>query len=162
MRAEVAILPFYQQDRLVTSNQMDAHPVILFDGVCNLCSGAVQFVIERDPEGHFRFASLQSEVGAELLRAHGLKVPEGDPDSIVLIEGGRSYESSGAALRIARGLSGLWWMLYAFIIVPAFLRDAVYRWVARNRYRWFGKSEECWVPTPDLRTRFLSAASKST
>lgn len=146
----------------MTSNLQGEHPVILFDGVCNLCNGAVQFVIERDPKGRFRFASLQSDAGGELLRTHGLKVPEGDPESIVLIEGGKAYECSSAALKIARGLSGGWWLLYAFMIVPSFIRDLVYRWIAANRYRWFGKSEECWVPTAELRTRFLSVAPKST
>lgn len=131
-------------------------PVVLFDGVCNLCNSAVQFVLDRDPDGRFRFASLQSEPAAELLRAHGLSPPAGDPESIVLIEDGRAYQSSTAALRIARRLPGAWKLAYALIVVPSFVRDAVYRWIARNRYRWFGKSEQCRVPTPQLRARFLA------
>jgi predicted DCC family thiol-disulfide oxidoreductase YuxK len=133
-----------------------AQPVVLFDGVCNLCNGAVQFIVDRDPRGTLRFASLQSEPAAELLRAHGKAPPTGDPDSVVLIEDGRVYESSGAALRIARHLRAPWGLLYALVIVPRFLRDAVYRFIARNRYRWFGKSEQCRIPTPELRARFLA------
>ncbi|MDQ3036720.1 MAG: thiol-disulfide oxidoreductase DCC family protein [Myxococcota bacterium] len=133
----------------------DTHPIVLFDGVCNLCSGAVQFIIDRDPEDAFRFASLQSERAAELLRARGRMPPEGDPESLVLIDGDEVYERSGAALRIARRLRAPWGLLYAFWIVPWFLRDALYRVIARNRYRWFGRSEQCRVPTPELRERFL-------
>lgn len=133
-----------------------AHPVVLFDGVCNLCNGAVQFIIDRDPEGTFRFASLQSERAGALLRAHGLEPPAGDPESMVLVDGGRVYQRSSAALRIARRLRGGWGLLYGLMIVPSFVRDAVYRLIARNRYRWFGKSEQCRVPTPELRARFLA------
>ncbi len=131
-------------------------PVILFDGVCNLCSASVNFVIDRDPGARFRFAPLQSEAGREILTAHGESIPVGDPDSIVLVEDGAVYERSTAALRIARDLGGPWSLLYVFIIIPAFVRDAVYRLVARNRYRWFGKSDACRVPTPELRARFLA------
>jgi predicted DCC family thiol-disulfide oxidoreductase YuxK len=130
-------------------------PVVLFDGVCNLCHGSVQFIVDRDPGAAFRFASLQSEQGAALLRAHGRTPPEGDPDSVVLLEDGQVYEHSTAALRIARRLGGLWRLLYVFMIVPRFLRDAAYRLIARNRYRMFGKSEQCRIPTPELRARFL-------
>lgn len=132
------------------------HPIVLFDGVCNLCNSAVQFILDRDPGAQFRFASLQSEPAAALLRAHGLHPPVGDPESIVLVEDGRAYESSTAALRIARRLPGAWKLAYAAIVVPRFVRDAVYRFIARNRYRWFGKKEVCWVPTPELRARFLT------
>lgn len=134
----------------------DSPPVVLFDGVCNLCNGAVQFIVDRDPEGTFRFASLQSERAAALLREQGREPPAGDPESLVLIEGGRLYERSTAALRIARRLRGAWPLLYTFVVVPRFVRDAVYRLIARNRYRWFGKSAECRVPTPELRARFLT------
>ncbi len=134
----------------------EARPVVLFDGVCNLCNGAVQFLVDRDPRARLRFASLQSARGAELLTAHGRAVPEGDPDTIVLIEDGVAYERSSAALRIARHLGGVWRLAYAFIVVPRPLRDLVYRFVAKNRYRWFGKTDECRVPTPELRARFLT------
>ena len=127
--------------------------VVLFDGVCNLCNGSVQFIVRHDPAGRFRFASLQSEAGQALLRRHGL-----DPHdlfSVILVEGGRAYARSDAALRIARGLSGAWRAAGALRVVPRPLRDAVYGWVARNRYRWFGRREACMVPTPELRARFL-------
>lgn len=134
---------------------MPPPPVILFDGVCNLCNASVQFILDRDPDARFRFASLQSEEGAALLRSHG-----GDPealDSVVLIEDGRVFQHSDAALRIARHLSGAWPALAALRIVPRPLRDAGYRLVARNRYRWFGKEESCRLPTPETRARFLDA-----
>lgn len=152
----VAFYPVHPQDPSVVTTPAPTPPVVLFDGVCNLCNGAVQFIVDRDPEGTFRFASLQSERAAALLGAHGLEAPEGDPDSVILIEDGRVHQSSGAALRIARHLRGPWKLFYAFVIVPRFLRDAVYRFIARNRYRWFGKSEQCRVPTPALRARFLA------
>lgn len=131
-------------------------PIVLFDGVCNLCSASVQFIIDRDPKGIFRFASLQSERAAELLRAEGRTPPVGDPESVVLIENGVVYEHSGAALRIARRLGLPWSLFFVFWIVPWFVRDAVYRLIARNRYRWFGRSEQCRIPTPELRARFLT------
>ena len=130
-----------------------APPIVLFDGVCNLCNGSVQFLLKRDPEGRFRFAALQSDAGRSLLAEHGL-----DPDalsSVVLIEDGKVWKESSAALRIARHLPGAWKLLRVFAAVPRPLRDAVYRWIARNRYRWFGKTESCWLPTPDLKARFL-------
>jgi predicted DCC family thiol-disulfide oxidoreductase YuxK len=123
--------------------------VVLFDGVCNLCNGAVRFIIARDPAACFRFASLQSGVGRRLLK------DDGPPETIVLLEEGKMYSKSTAALRIARGLRLPWPLLYAFIVVPRPLRDFVYDWVARHRYRWFGKLDTCLLPTPALRNRFL-------
>ena len=131
----------------------EPHPIVLFDGVCNLCNGSVQFILKRDPRGTFRFASLQSEAGRSLMAGHGLD--PGALSSVVLIEDGRAFEESSAALRIARHLPGPWKLLRVFAVVPRPLRDAVYRWIARNRYRWFGKTETCWLPTPELRARFL-------
>lgn len=131
----------------------EASPIVLFDGVCNLCSGSVQFLLKRDPEGRFRFAPLQSDAGRSLLAEHGLAVDS--LSSVVLIEGGRVWQESAAALRIARHLRGPWKLLRIFVIVPRPLRDLVYRWIARNRYRWFGKAETCWLPTPELEERFL-------
>jgi predicted DCC family thiol-disulfide oxidoreductase YuxK len=130
-------------------------PVVLFDGVCNLCNGAVNFAIDRDPRSRLRFASLQSPAGRQLLERLGHPVPAGDSESILLVEGGRVHERSGAALRIARYLSGGWSLLAALLVVPWPLRDLVYRWVASHRYRWFGKTDVCRVPTPALRARFL-------
>lgn len=129
------------------------HPIVLFDGVCNLCNRSVQTIIRHDRQGRFRFASLQSQVGERLRKRFGID-PE-KVDSILLVDGDRWYQESDAALRIARGLGGVWAPLGIFRLLPRFLRDAVYRWIARNRYRWFGKSETCWLPTPELRGRFL-------
>ena len=127
--------------------------VVVFDGVCNLCNYAVMFIIRRDVNGRYRFASLQSEAGQSLLRQYGL--PSEHFDSVVLIEGNRCYTQSTAALRIARGLGGLWPMLYLLIALPRPWRNALYNWVARNRYRWFGQPDQCLMPAPELRERFL-------
>jgi predicted DCC family thiol-disulfide oxidoreductase YuxK len=130
-----------------------ANPIVLFDGVCNLCNGSVQFILRHDPAARFRFASLQSPVGQELLTRFGM-----DPkllDSVVLVEGDRWFKESDAALRIARGMSGGWKALAVLGVIPRPIRDAAYRLIARNRYRWFGKQETCWLPTPELRGRFL-------
>jgi predicted DCC family thiol-disulfide oxidoreductase YuxK len=129
------------------------HPVILFDGVCNLCNAAVQFVIARDPKQHFRFASLQSSYGQAIAQKAGLSTT--DLSSFILYENGEVYTRSTGALKTTKGLSGGWPLLYAFIIVPKFIRDAVYNFIAKNRYRWFGKKESCWVPTPALKALFL-------
>lgn len=127
--------------------------VVLFDGVCHLCQGAVKFIIQRDPVARFRFASLQSEAGARLLKTAGAQGKA--LDSVVLIERGTCYTRSAAALRIARGLRYPWPLLYALILVPRGLRDAVYQFVAKHRYGWFGKDETCLVPTRELKERFL-------
>ena len=133
----------------------EAHPIVLFDGVCNLCNASVRFLIDRDPKSRLRFASLDSPAAREILRDLGRPLLDGAPDSIVLVEDGCVYERSTAALRIVRHMSGAFWLLGALWIVPRPIRDAVYRWVAANRYRWFGKSDTCLVPTPELRERFL-------
>jgi predicted DCC family thiol-disulfide oxidoreductase YuxK len=134
---------------------MDVHrSVILFDGVCNLCNGAVQFVIKRDKKNYFSFASLQSAEGQKLLRLHEL--PVNDFNSFVLVENDKVYTKSTGALRITRKLSGLWPLLYGFIIVPKFLRDAIYGLVAKNRYKWFGKRNSCMIPTPEMMSKFLN------
>lgn len=129
------------------------HPIILFDGVCNLCNGAVQFIIERDKKQQFRFASLQSDIGKQYQTKAGLSTDS--IDTILLVENGKIYQKSSAALRIARRLDGLWFVLFGFIIIPTFIRNGVYDWIARNRYRWFGKQDSCWMPTPDLKVLFL-------
>lgn len=125
--------------------------IVLFDGVCNLCSNSVQFIIKRDRSDRFRFASLDSETGKELLRTHGVKA-----DSIVLVEDGKAYLRSTAALRIARKLSGAYPLLYLAILIPEFIRDNIYTIIAKNRYRWFGKHSECWLPLPHLKQKFLN------
>ncbi|MCB0556214.1 MAG: thiol-disulfide oxidoreductase DCC family protein [Phaeodactylibacter sp.] len=129
------------------------YPILLFDGVCNLCNGAVQFIIRRDPNAVFRFASLQSEFARKSLAEH--KKNSDDLDTVVLLEEQQLYVKSDAALRAVRYLSGLWPLLYGFIILPRPLRNAVYDWVARNRYRWFGKKSQCMIPRPEWRERFL-------
>lgn len=128
--------------------------VILFDGVCNLCNGFVQFVVARDPQARFRFAALQSTAAVALLREASVTAPL--PDSMVLVEDGRVYMRSTAALRVARGLRFPWPVAYLLVIVPRVIRDRVYDFIAAHRYRWFGRRESCMVPTPDLARRFLS------
>ncbi len=132
---------------------MQFNNIILFDGVCNLCNSSVQFVIRHDKGATFKFASLQSEFGQKMLGEEQL--PVDDLRSFILIEEGKSYIRSTAALRVARKLNGAWPLLYSFIIIPRFIRDAVYDLIARNRYKWFGKQEACWVPTPELRSRII-------
>lgn len=127
--------------------------VILFDGVCNLCSSSVDFILDHDPEGHFVFASLQSEAGKQILSQYGLSTESFD--SVVLVKNGKVYQKSRAALEIAGKLTGPWPILQAFKVVPVFLSDSVYNFIARNRYRFFGKRQTCRFPTPDIRSRFL-------
>ena len=127
--------------------------IILFDGVCNLCSGFVQFVVPRDPDGKYRFASLQSDVGRALLAEHDL--PTDELESIVLIEDGESYVKSAAVIRIAAGLGGRYRLLSPFRHVPAPVRDRAYDFVADHRYRWFGKKDRCMMPSGDIESRFL-------
>jgi predicted DCC family thiol-disulfide oxidoreductase YuxK len=128
--------------------------VVLFDGVCNLCNGSVQFIIARDPGARFRFAALDSDAAMRMLRECGVSSPL--PDSMALIEHGIVYTRSAAALRIARRLRFPWRLSYAFILVPPALRDAIYDLIARHRYGWFGRRDACLVPTPELRSRFLA------
>ncbi|MCU4926223.1 thiol-disulfide oxidoreductase DCC family protein [Halobacteria archaeon AArc-dxtr1] len=130
------------------------HPVVLFDGVCNLCTGSVQFLIERDPEGVFRFAPLQSSVAEELLE--DTDVDPDDLDSVVVIDDGRVYEKSDAVLRVAAYLGGIYRLLPPFRFLPTRLRNLVYDFVAARRYGWFGKKDQCMMPTPELQSRFLA------
>ena len=130
--------------------------IILFDGVCNLCSGMVRFVIARDPHARCRFAALQSEAARAACAKVGYELPAfNTPSTIVVIEGGRALERSDAALAIARRMSSPWPMFGVFRVLPRGLRDALYRFVARNRYRWFGRAEACMVPRAEFQERFL-------
>lgn len=129
--------------------------ILLFDGVCNLCNGAVNFIIDRDPKNHFKFAALQSDFGQEQLRKLGFS--QSDFDSLVLLSQDRVYKKSSAALRIAGKLNSLYPLLKVFLVLPPFIRDGVYDIIARNRYKWFGKRDECRIPTPELRSRFIEA-----
>ncbi|MXV63603.1 DUF393 domain-containing protein [Natronorubrum sp. JWXQ-INN-674] len=128
-------------------------PIVLFDGVCNLCHGFVQFIVPRDTDGQFHFASLQSEVGQELLAEHGLE--NHDLDSVVLIEGGDAYVKSGAVIRIAQHLGGVYRLLGPTRFLPRRFRNWVYDLVAEHRYRIFGKKEQCMMPTGNVQERIL-------
>lgn len=127
--------------------------ILLFDGVCELCDQSVQFILKRDPKGYFKFASLQSKTGKALLEQYHLS--HLNLETMVLIENGHAYTYSTASLRVLRHLAGAWSLCYGFILVPPFIRNVIYRWIARNRYHWFGKKETCRIPTPDERVRFL-------
>lgn len=127
--------------------------ILYFDGVCNLCTGVVQWIIRRDRKAAFRFASLQGDTGTAFLRAHGRNTAA--HDSFIYFRDGRVLDRSTAALHVARDLGFPWNLAYLLILVPRFLRDAVYDLIARNRYRWFGKRESCMVPTEEIRGRFV-------
>ncbi len=128
--------------------------IILFDGVCNFCNDSVNFIIERDSKNHFKFAPLQSEIAAELMVKH--RIDKEETDSIVLVQNDQAFTHSTAALKIARNLDGAWSALYGFVIVPKFIRDFFYRVFAKYRYRLFGKKDQCMMPTPGIRERFLA------
>ena len=130
------------------------HKIILFDGVCNLCNATVNFVIKRDKNGVFRFAALQSEIGKEL--ALEFNIDTSQSDSIILIDNEKCYIKSSAALHISKQLSGGYPLLFGFMIIPTFIRNWVYDFVARNRYQWYGKRESCMVPTKKMKEKFLS------
>jgi predicted DCC family thiol-disulfide oxidoreductase YuxK len=127
--------------------------LILFDGVCNLCNGTVQFILKKDKKELFTFASQQGEFGQHTLKQFGLAAS--NPNSFVLLEGEKIYTHSTGALRVFRHLGGIWKLLYVLIIVPPFIRDGVYNFIARNRYKWFGKRDSCYLPSPALKDRFL-------
>lgn len=128
-------------------------PVILFDGVCNLCNGSVQFIIKHDPEGKLAFASLQSAAAQQQLK--NFKLPSEEIYSILLIKNGKLFDRSDALLEIVKDLNGIWPAFRVFRIVPKVLRDFIYKLVANNRYKLFGKQDSCLMPTPDLRARFI-------
>lgn len=127
--------------------------ILLFDGECNLCNSTVQFVIERDKKATIKFASLQSDAGKKIMVAH--KIPVHYIDSIIYFENNQIYYKSTAALKLFRNLDGLWKLTYVFMIVPNFIRNLVYDFIAKNRTKWFGKTESCWVMTNELSDRFL-------
>ncbi len=131
------------------------HPIILFDGVCNLCNSSVQFIIKHDKKSIFRFASLQSEFGKRIIEKFDLA--NKNIDSVMLLENNAIELKSTAALQIAKQLGGIYSALYVFIIIPRFMRDSIYDFVARNRYRWFGKQESCMIPKPELKKLFIES-----
>jgi predicted DCC family thiol-disulfide oxidoreductase YuxK len=130
------------------------HPVILFDGVCNLCTASVQYVIKHDPEHIFHFASLQSGFGKKVLTDFNLAV--NDFNSFILLSNSKIYDRSTAALMVAKRLKGPVGLLYIFIVIPKFIRDLVYGFIAKNRYKWFGRKTECWLPTAELKQLFVN------
>ena len=128
-------------------------PVILFDGVCNLCNGVVKLVIRQDKRGYFKLAPLQSYAGQELLQKHGL--PQKDFETFLVVEEGKVYQKSAAALKVARHFSWYWQWLQVLWAIPTPVRDAVYSFIARRRYQWFGKREACMLPDANTKIRFL-------
>lgn len=131
----------------------DQFNIVLFDGVCNLCNNAVDFIIKRDKDNSFKFGALQDRTLRKLL--HSYRIKEDYIDSLILIRSDKVYYRSSAALEIAKKLSGLWPLLYVFIIIPSLIRDPIYDWIARNRYNWFGKKETCRIPTKEELEKFL-------
>ena len=128
--------------------------IILFDGVCNLCNGAVQYIIKRDKKNTFLFAALQSEIGRKFINER--QIDTSKTDSIILIDPNVAYYiKSNAAMQIAYEFGGLWKALKIFEILPVSIRDVFYDFIAKNRYKWFGKEESCWIPTPELKAKFI-------
>ncbi len=125
----------------------------MFDGICNFCNDSVNFIIKRDADAVFKFTPLQSDITKEILSSFRMNTV--DFDSIVLYEDGKIYVRSTAALRIVKRMNGFWKLLYVFIIVPPFIRDIVYNLVAKNRYQWFGKKDQCMIPSAEIKNRFL-------
>lgn len=138
----------------MSDDDLSTRVIVLFDGTCGLCDAAVQFILNRDPRGAIAFAPLQSDVARRLLTEHPIDEPA--PDTIVLIDHGRVFVRSDAALRIASKLRSPWPALTGLYVVPRSFRDALYRWIAANRLRWFGKRAQCRIPTPEQRSRFLA------
>lgn len=128
--------------------------VILFDGECNFCDAIVQFMIKRDKKALYRFASIQSDVGQQIIKQCNAPT---NIDSFMLIEGHNCFYKSTAALRVCKNLNGLWKLFYCLLIIPKRARDYLYHIVAKNRYKWFGKKDSCMLPSPEIKKRFLSS-----
>ena len=133
---------------------MGNHSIILFDGVCNFCNSAINFVLKQDRKGVFHFAPLQSEAGQKLLQQY--RLPTEEFESFVLIDDGKVYKKSTASLRVLNKLPWYWKEAQILRIIPTVFRDAIYDFIARNRYKWFGKKGQCMIPTTQMRSRFLS------
>ena len=131
----------------------DEHPILLFDGVCNLCNGSIQFIIPRDPAGKLRFAPLQSELGTRVQEATGLSTD--DLETVVLVDDGKAYTKSDAAIRVAEHLGGIYRLLSLGRLVPRGVRDRIYDFVAANRYDWFGRKDQCMIPDDDVSDHFI-------
>jgi predicted DCC family thiol-disulfide oxidoreductase YuxK len=132
---------------------MDNRHIVIFDGVCNICNGAVNFIIKRDPEGLFAFTPMQSDLAKELMEKH--QIHNVGVDTFMLIKDGQCLKFSSAALEISRDLTGFWHLFYVFKLLPAPIRDFVYKMFARNRYTLFGRQKACMVPTDEVRHRFV-------
>ncbi|MBD7945303.1 MULTISPECIES: thiol-disulfide oxidoreductase DCC family protein [Psychrobacillus] len=129
-----------------------AEAIVMFDGVCNFCDSSVQFIIKRDSKGYFQFAALQSDAGMKLKEQYSISH---NIDSFILIEDGKVYKFSDGALRVCRNLEGIWRYMYIFIFVPRPIRNSIYKFIAKNRYKWFGQKDSCMLPSPEVRSRFL-------
>jgi predicted DCC family thiol-disulfide oxidoreductase YuxK len=136
-----------------TRTQVSDGPIVVFDAMCVLCSANAQFILKHDHRRRYRLASMQNGVGASLYRKFG--IDPSDPESIIVVEGERLYRDSDAVLAIYYGLGGFWRLAALGKLVPHFIRDPLYRWVARNRYRLFGRRESCWIPSPEQADRIL-------
>jgi predicted DCC family thiol-disulfide oxidoreductase YuxK len=132
---------------------MELHPTLLFDGICNYCNVMVNFIIRQDKKKVFRFTALQSDAGQKILNE--FKLPQNNFDSFMLVENNKIYQRSDAALRLYNKLPWYWKWTQFFWIFPKFIRDGVYSVIARNRYKWFGKKDQCMVPAPEVKERFL-------
>jgi predicted DCC family thiol-disulfide oxidoreductase YuxK len=128
--------------------------ILLFDGVCNFCNSSVNFIIKRDKKKYFHFAPIQSAAGERLINQYHLH--HLNLQTLILIEKGKVYTHSSGALRVARKLSGRWFLFYPLILLPRFIRDIPYKLIGQNRYRWFGKREECMIPTSEIKKRFVT------
>lgn len=135
------------------ANQDLQNPVILFDGVCNYCNSMVNFAIKWNKQKNLRFAPLQSEIGMSLRAKFGISK---EVDSVIFIDKNKAYTHSSAALSICKYLSFPVNFLYIFIVIPSFVRQPIYKWIARNRYKWFGKKDSCMIPTSDTKALFLN------
>lgn len=131
----------------------DEYNLVLFDGVCNLCNKAVDFIIRKDKKNKFKVGALQNPIVKDLLKTY--KIDESYLDSLILIQGDEVFYKSSAALLIAKNLGGLWRILYLGMVLPQSLRDAIYEWVGKNRYNWFGKKDSCRLPSPDEKQKFI-------
>ena len=129
------------------------NPVVIFDGVCNFCNASVNLILDKDSTGTIRFTANQDEAGKQILSHFNIKVEEAN--TVFFLENGFIYDRSTAALRISRLMKFPWFLFYGFIIFPSFLRDPVYNFIAKNRYKWFGKQEACRIPTKEEKSRFL-------
>lgn len=135
-------------------DNVDNTAIILFDGVCNFCNSSVNKIIKHDKKNRFKFAALQSEIGKKLLQKYALDASK--MDSIILIENDAAFIKSTAILRIAKQLNGIYPLAYSFIIIPTFIRNFFYDFIARNRYKWWGKNDSCMIPTDEVKEKFIS------